>query len=140
MPSQSSQKSEGMQKNGEILMSESQGGSDQPEFTIIKNEEEYQKVIKANSGLVEIGKGAEVQYPKFPKNKKIVLYNLGRFNSGDHKVTQIKSLSVKDNVLYVEVPQYHSGGMEIMVMSNPWMIFTVPSEYQFNSVELKYSK
>ncbi|MBT2620539.1 MULTISPECIES: hypothetical protein [Chryseobacterium] len=128
------------QKGGSILVSESQGGTEAAGFTIIKNEEELQKIIKANSSLAELGKGSSVNYPTFPKNQKAVLYNLGTFNSGDHKITEIKNLSIKDNVLYIEVPQRESGGMEIQVMSNPWVVFTIPSNYQFNSVALKYSK
>lgn len=139
---QSSKKSEQMQKKGEILVSESQGGTDQPGFTIIKNEQELQKSVKGgNSNLIgEIGKEPTINYPKFPKDKKVVLYNLGMSRSGDHRISEIKSVSVKDNILYVEVPFVESGGMEIQVISNPWVIFTVPSDYQFNSVELKYSK
>lgn len=139
---QSSKKSEQMQKKGEILVSESQGGTDQPGFTIIKDEQELQKSVKGgNSNLIgEVGKEPTINYPKFPKDKKVVLYNLGMFRSGDHRIAEIKSVSVKDNILYVEVPFVESGGMEIQVISNPWIIFTVPSDYQFNSVELKYSK
>lgn len=132
--------SDDTQKGGEILVSESQGGGDIAGFTILKNEEELQKVIKDNSSLAEIGKETTVKYPSFSKNQKAVLYRLGAFHSGDHKITEIKNLSIKDNVLYVEVPQRESGGMEIQVMSNPWVVFTVPSNYQFNSVVLKYSK
>ena len=127
-----------MQKKAEILVSESQGGGDEASFIIINNEKELQKSITGNSSVIDLD--AKTTYPKFPEDKKVILYNLGRFNSGDHKITQIKNISVKDNVLYVEVPQYESGGMAIQVMSNPWFIFTVPSDYQFTSVELKYSK
>ncbi|WP_345990113.1 hypothetical protein AAEU33_20870 [Chryseobacterium sp. Chry.R1] len=128
------------QKGGEILVSESQGGTETAGFKILKSEEELQKIIKGNSSLAELGQDAAIKYPAFPKNQKAVLYNLGTFRSGDHKISEIKSLSVKDNVLYVEVPQRESGGMEIQVISNPWVVFTVPSNYQFNSVVLKYSK
>lgn len=135
------QKSQDMQANAEILISESQGGASRPGFVILKNEQEFQKAIKGGSfTIVEAGKEPTVDYPDFPKNKKVILYNLGEFRSGDHKITEIKSVSVKNNILYIEVPQYISGGMEIQVISNPWMIFAVPSSYQFNSVELKYSK
>jgi hypothetical protein len=132
-----SQKSPDMQKKAEILISESQGGGDEANFAIISNEQEFQKAIKGNSTIVDLDKSPA--YSEFPKNRKVVLYNLGTFNSGDHKITQIKNISVKDNVLYVEVPQYQSGGMEIQVMSNPWFIFSIPSDYQFTSVQLKYS-
>jgi len=139
--STTAQKSNDMQKGGEILVSHSQGGADTPGFVLINNEQELQKAMQNRSNLlVEVGKEPEIDYPAFPKDKKVVLYNLGMFRSGDHSIKEIKSVSVKENVLYVEVPFYESGGMEIQVISNPWMIFTVPSELKFNSVQLKYSK
>lgn len=135
------QKSEDMQNKGEIIMSESQGGAEQTGFVIIKDEQEFQNVIKSKQGtsLVELGSEPVVKYPAFPVNKKVVLYNLGSFRAGDHTVREIKNISVKDNVLYVEVPMRESGGMQIQVLSNPWFIFSVPSNYQFTSVQLKSS-
>jgi len=135
------QKSEDMQNKGEIIMSESQGGAEQAGFVIIKDEQEFQNVIKSKPGtsLVELGSEPVVKYPAFPVNKKVVLYNLGSFRAGDHTVREIKNISVKDNVLYVEVPMRESGGMQIQVLSNPWFIFSVPSNYQFTSVQLKSS-
>lgn len=135
------QKSDDMQNKGEIIMSESQGGAEQAGFVIIKDEQEFQNVIKSKHGtsLVELGSEPVVKYPAFPVNKKVVLYNIGSFRAGDHTVREIKSISVKDNVLYVEVPMRESGGMQIQVLSNPWFIFSVPSNYQFTSVQLKSS-
>lgn len=135
------QKSDDMQNKGEIIMSESQGGAEQAGFVIIKDEQEFQNVIKSKQGtsLVELGSEPVVKYPAFPVNKKVVLYNIGSFRAGDHTVREIKSISVKDNVLYVEVPMRESGGMQIQVLSNPWFIFSVPSNYQFTSVQLKPS-
>lgn len=136
-----SQKLSGMQKNAELLASESQGGTDEVSFRIIKDEKDFRNSIRGSLGLIEIGTESLVKYPAFPKDKKVVLYNQGSFRSGSHRITEIKSVSVKNQVLYVEVPaEEPSGGMEIQVISNPWFIFTVPSDYQFNSVELKYSK
>ncbi len=136
-----SQKTSDMQAQTKILASESQGGTGKLEFSIIKNEQEFQKVLKGNSiVLVEAGKESEVQTPKFPKDKKVVLYNLGTFRSGDHRITEIKKISVKENVLQIEIPFVEHGGMEIQVISNPYVIFTVPSNYQFNSIEIKSSK
>ncbi|MDQ8143203.1 hypothetical protein [Chryseobacterium sp. CFS15] len=135
------QKSDDMQNKGEIIMSESQGGAEQAGFVIIKDEQEFQNIIKSKQGtsLVELGSEPVVKYPAFPVNKKVVLYNIGSFRAGDHTVREIKNISVKDNVLYVEVPMRESGGMQIQVLSNPWFIFSVPSNYQFTSVQLKPS-
>lgn len=136
-----SQKTSDMQTPSQILASESQGGTGKVEFSIIKNEQEFQKALKGNS-VVVIGDGSESAVPvqKFPKDKKVVLYNLGNFRSGDHRITEIKKISVKENVLQIEVPYVEHGGMEIQVISNPYVIFTVPSSYQFNAIEIKSSK
>ncbi|RMZ58801.1 hypothetical protein D1632_14570 [Chryseobacterium nematophagum] len=134
----SSSKLSEMNQKTEIFISESNGGADKPGFRVVKDKQELQNIAKSSFLSVDMDK--EPKLPEFPTDKKVVLYNLGEFRSGDHRITQIKSLSVKDNVLYVEVPQYISGGMEIQVISNPWLIFTVPLHFQFNSVQLKYSK
>ncbi|WP_312399888.1 hypothetical protein [Chryseobacterium sp.] len=140
--SKPSQKSSDMQTKTEIIASESQGGADEAGFKIIKNDAEFQKALKGNSSqlIVEGSEPAPAKTIKFPTDKKVVLYNSGMFRSGDHRITEIKSVSVKDNVLYVEVPYVEHGGMEIQVISNPYVIFTVPSNYNFTSVELKSSK
>ncbi|SEH37653.1 hypothetical protein [Chryseobacterium culicis] len=139
--STSSQKSSAVQENAELLVSESQGGAETPGFTIIKDEKDFRNRIRGSFGVVDLDKESYIKYPSFPKNKKVVLYNLGTFRSGSHKIDEIKNASVKNQILYVEVPAGEpSGGMEIQVMSNPWIIFTVPASYQFTSVELKYSK
>ena len=136
-----SQKSAAVQENAELLVSESQGGTDKPGFKIIENEKEFRNIIQGSFGIVDLGKESYIKYPQFPKNKKVVLYNLGTFRSGSHKIEEIKGISVKNQILYVEVPAGEpSGGMEIQVISSPWFIFTGPADYQFTSVELKYSK
>ncbi|MDR6485569.1 hypothetical protein J2799_000054 [Chryseobacterium vietnamense] len=137
----SSQKSSAVQGNTELLVSENQGGTDSPGFKIIKDEKDFRNIIRGSFSIAEVGKESYISYPKFPKNKKVVLYNLGSFRSGSHKIEEIKSISVKNQILYVEVPAGEpSGGMEIQVISSPWFIFTVPTDYKFTSVELKYSK
>ncbi|MDM1553014.1 MULTISPECIES: hypothetical protein [Chryseobacterium] len=137
----SQQKLSDMQQKAELLVTNSQGGAEQPGFRIIKDEKEYLALGKVGFQLVEEGKDAAANYPKFPKDKKVVVYNQGSFRSGSHTINEIKGVSVKNNVLYVEVPAGEpSGGMEIQVISNPWFVFAVPANYQFTSVELKYSK
>lgn len=139
--STSSQKLSAVQENAELLVSESQGGADKPGFKIIKDEKDFHSIIRGSFGVVDLGKESYIRYPQFPKNRKVVLYNLGTFRSGSHKIDEIRNASVKNQILYVEVPAGEpSGGMEIQVMSNPWIIFTVPADYKFTSVELKYSK
>lgn len=136
-----SQKTSDMQTSPQILASESQGGTGKVEFSILKNEQEFQKALKGNSAvIISDGSQSAVETPKFPKDKKVVLYNLGTFRAGDHRITEIKKISVKDNVLQIEVPYVEHGGMEIQVISNPYVIFAVPSNYNFNAIEIKSSK
>ncbi|WP_250253000.1 hypothetical protein [Chryseobacterium sp. Marseille-Q3244] len=137
----SQQKLSDMQQKAELLVTNSQGGAEQPGFRIIKDEKEYLALGKVGFQVIEEGKDAASNYPKFPKDKKVIVYNLGSFRSGSHSINEIKGVYVKNNVLYVEVPAGEpSGGMEIQVLSNPWFVFAVPANYQFTSVELKYSK
>lgn len=133
-----SQKSTNGQQKGEILVSESQGGTEEPQFSIITNEQQFQTIIKKN--FENAGREPILEFPKYPIDKKLVLYSFGRFNSGDHKLKVIKNITVKNNILYIEIPEYRSGGMEIQVISNPWSIIAVPANLKFNSVELLYSK
>ncbi|UWX58831.1 hypothetical protein N0B40_10270 [Chryseobacterium oranimense] len=134
-----SQKASDKSENAELLVSESQGGTDEAGFTIIKTEKEFRNSIKGSFGLLDLKKEPSVNYPKFPGNKKVILYNMGTFRSGSHRINSIKNAFVENNTLYVEIPAVSSGGMEIQVLSNPWFIFAVPSDYQFTSVKLKYS-
>ena len=127
--------SQDMQKKIQIIASESNGGSEKEEFKIINNQKQLEtEIIRrfTTAGIEPI-----MAIPDFPNQQKVVIYDLGRFNSGDHRINEIKNISVQDNILYVEVPRYESGGMEIQVLSNPWFIFSVPSSYKFSSVQLK---
>lgn len=132
------QKSGDMQQKSEMIASESNGGTEKAGFKIIKDQEQLKTVITEN--FASSGMQPVMDIPAFPKDRQVVLYNLGSFSSGDHKVNTIKSVSVKDNVLYVEVPEYESGGMAIQVLSNPWFIFSVPSNLKFTSVQLNPTK
>lgn len=136
------QKSGDMQQKAEIIISESHGGAEKSGFKIIKDEQEFQETVKAklNAFIIDPENESTRKYPAFPADRKVILYDQGGYNSGDHRINEIKGISVKDNVLYVEVPAYDSGGMEIQVLSNPWFIFSVPSGYKFTSVQLKATK
>ncbi len=132
------QKTLSMQNQAEILVSETQGGMEKQGFRILNNRQELADEIKDR--YIASGQSPIIETPAFPKDKKVVVYYMGTFNSGDHQVNEIKNISVKNNILFVEIPKYESGGMAIQVMSNPWFVFSVPASYQFTSVQLKSSK
>jgi hypothetical protein len=63
------------------------------------------------------------------------------WEASDQEAIPSMRLKVSVKECPVEVPAGEpSGGMEIQVLSNPWFVFAVPADYQFTSVELKYSK
>ena len=122
----------------EILMSESQGGTDTKGFVIIKDQKHLVEEVSKRSGITDAEN--KPSYPTFTGKNKWVIYDLGSFNSGDHRITEIKNITVKNNVLTLEVLKYESGGMEIMMISKPWILFSVPLDYRFNAIEITYSK
>ncbi|MXS72397.1 hypothetical protein GSF70_14350 [Flavobacteriaceae bacterium W22] len=132
------QKTSSMQNQAEILVSETQGGTEKQGFRILNNRQELADEIKDR--YTASGQSPIIETPTFPKDKKVVVYYMGTFSSGDHQVNEIKNISVKNNTLFIEIPEYESGGMAIQVMSNPWFVFSVPASYQFTSVQLKSSK
>lgn len=132
------QKTSSMQNQAEILVSETQGGTEKQGFRILNNRQELADEIKDR--YTASGQSPIIETPIFPKDKKVVVYYMGTFSSGDHQVNEIKNISVKNNTLFIEIPEYESGGMAIQVMSNPWFVFSVPASYQFTSVQLKSSK
>ncbi|MBD8082788.1 hypothetical protein [Chryseobacterium caseinilyticum] len=121
----------------QILITSSQGGGDSEGFVIIRDQQQLlAEVAKRNT----VEDGSKSAYPAISDKNKIIIYDLGSFSSGDHRITEIKKASVENNVLTLEVPEYKSGGMEIMMVSNPWMLISVPSEKSFTSIKLTYSK
>ncbi|WP_143884146.1 hypothetical protein [Chryseobacterium binzhouense] len=132
------QKTSSMQNQAEILVSETQGGTEKQGFRILNNRQELADEIKDR--YTASRQSPIIETPAFPKDKKVVVYYMGTFSSGDHQVNEIKNISVKNNTLFIEIPEYESGGMAIQVMSNPWFVFSVPESYQFTSVQLKSSK
>lgn len=121
----------------QILTTSSQGGAESEGFVIIKDQQQLlAEVAKRNT----VEDGEKPGYPSVSSKNKIIIYDLGSFNSGDHRITEIKKASVSNNVLTLEVPEYKSGGMEIMMISKPWVLVSVPTDKPFSSVKITYSK
>ncbi len=135
-----SQQAIAMEDHAEILVSQSQGGSGNIGYTMLTNEQDFQKAINGNSEGLVISLDSAVKTTsniQFPKNKKVILYNLGSFRAGNHQVNTIEKVYVENDILYVEVPYVKPDEMEVQVLSKPFVIFTVPSNYKFNSIEFK---
>lgn len=120
-----------------ILFTSSQGGAESEGFLIIKNQQQLLAEIAKRSTVED---GMKSGYPAITDKNKIVIYDLGTFNSGDRRITEIKKASVKNNILKLEIPEYKASVMEMMMISNPWMVVSVPTDQSFTSVKITYSK
>ncbi|WP_312076536.1 hypothetical protein [Chryseobacterium sp.] len=121
----------------QILTTSSQGGAESEGFVIIKDQ---QQLLSEIAKRTTENDGDKQGYPPISSKNKIIIYDLGSFNSGDHRITEIKKASVSNNVLTLDVPEYKSGGMEIMMISKPWILVSVPTDKTFSSVKITYSK
>ena len=120
-----------------ILITSSQGGAESEGFVIVKDQ---QKLLAEIAKRNTVEDGDKQGYPAITDKNKIVIYDLGSFNSGDHRITEIKKASVENNVLTLDVPEYKSGGMEVMMISNPWVLVSLPTDMPFSTVKISYSK
>ena len=119
-----------------LLHSENNGGTGNNDFQIIHNQKELNLVISKNTTQFQVAGKETENNITFPKNSKVVLYNLGVFRSGDHTVTEIVNAEVKNKTLYLKLKtSYIPGKMQIQVISKPWIVFSVPSNYDFNSIK-----
>lgn len=123
----------------ELFISEFSGGSKERGFKILNSEQEFRmEYSRLKSGEVL---SKDISIPKFPDNQKVVLYQLGEFRSGDHRVLGIDSLKIENNLLevYIKRNEVKPGRdmMQIQVVTTPWIMFSVPKDYQFNKVELR---
>lgn len=129
-----------------IFYSEFNGGETKSGFHFIKNQTELDQFLGANELLAK-GQEASENKIKYPKNQKVVLYNLGEFRSGNHQPKGITKIKLHQKTLEVflksekkERPNsdlFYSKS-EIQVISTPWMIFSVPKNFNFNNIVIKY--
>ena len=121
----------------QILITASQGGAESEGFVIIKDQKQLENEIARRS---TVENNSIPAYDAVSAEYKLVIYDLGSFKSGDHRITEIKKASVSNNILTLEVPEYKSDGMEMMIISNPWLLISIPAKQSFTSVKLTYSK
>ncbi|WKS96048.1 hypothetical protein [Riemerella columbina] len=118
------------------------GGSQQRGFKILNNQTELNQAIQGNQMVLQDGLSSAEPQLKFPEHQKVILFNLGEFRSGDHQPKGIESTQVVDGVLEVKIKksppsQSPDREMAIQVISTPYMIFSVPENYEFKNVILK---
>ncbi len=123
----------------QLFISEFNGGSREKGFKILETEAEFHQEYSRNKFSDVISE--DVVYPQYPEGQKVVLYNLGEYRAGDHRVLGIDSFEVKNDVLTVymknKIVNPSQDLMQIQVVTTPWMMFSVTKTYQFSQVELR---
>lgn len=134
------QKSTVYQPKDHLFISGFDGGTGVKGYQIINTEKEYQKILNDYNTVFSSDPNEIPKHPKFPKDKKIIVYNLGNFRSGSHQPQKIEKIILNQDILEVYLPKNPSQGkgeMQIQVISSPWMIFSVPTHYQFKEIQIK---
>lgn len=134
-----------------IFHSAFNGGEKSRGFSFVKNQEEL-NLIMGQGKIISIQEKNNDNNIKFPKNQKVILYNLGEFRSGDHRPLGIEKLKLEGETLEVYLkrkerknkPKRSLGGIDmidfepqIQAISTPWMIFSVPKKLNFTNIILK---
>ncbi|SDE19174.1 hypothetical protein [Riemerella columbipharyngis] len=130
-----------------LFYSATNGGSASREYRILKNQQELDKVLNGeNSGLFLVEKDNKSKdLLKFPKNQKVIYYALGEFRSGVHTPKGIDSIKVSGDDLEVylkgkeKTKPFSPGQMQYVeqIVTRPWMVFSVPSNFEFKNIVLK---
>lgn len=138
-----------------IFHSEFNGGSKTSGFSIIKSQEELDLVMNQGKILSVQGKSNENKL-KFPKNQKVILYNLGEFRAGNHQPQGIEKIKLNGDTLEVYLKkrerktstptnerknrlELEIRGLEpqIQAISTPWMLLSIPKKLNFTNIILK---
>lgn len=121
-----------------FFYSNENGGTLRPSFSIIKNQNEFNEIISKDNN------------PKFefPKNQKVIKYNLGEFRAGDHTLKKINRFKINNNTLEIFVQSNTpkrkrkldelENEISVQVVTRPYIIFSVPMELKFNNIKLYY--
>lgn len=128
-----------------IFYSEFNGGESEEGYSILKNQEELDRFLGDNGNLADEEK--IINKIKFPKNQKLIIYHLGEFRSGDHQPRGIEKIKINGNTMEVflksekkenKSSDFWDSEPQIMVVSRPWMILSVPKNFNFNNIVIKY--
>lgn len=129
-----------------IFYSEFNGGEKEQGFAILKNQEELNHFLGKNEILSIEGEKVNEKI-KFPKNQKVIIYHLGEFRSGDHQPRGIEKIKMNGKTMEIflksekkqsKSSDFWSSEPQIMVVSRPWMIFSVPQNFNFDNIAITY--
>jgi hypothetical protein len=129
----------------DIFYSNQNGGALYPSFSMIKNQEELDKVMLGEGTFIIDNENTDNQKITFPKNRKVIKYNLGEFRSGSHTPEKLDAYRVNGETLELFIKKgkfekEHKTDLEfsIQVVTRPYIIFSVPKKIEFKKISIIY--
>ena len=129
----------------DIFYSNQNGGALYPSFSLIKSQEELDKALLGEGTFIISDENTDNQKITFPKNRKVIKYNLGEFRSGSHTPEKLDSYRVNGETLELFIKKgkfekEHETDLEIsiQVVTRPYIIFSVPKKIEFKKISIIY--
>jgi len=129
----------------DIFYSNQNGGALYPSFSLIKNQEELDKAMLGEGTFIIDNENTDNQKITFPKNRKVIKYNLGEFRSGSHTPEKLDAYRVNGETLELfnkkgKFEKEHETDLEfsIQVVTRPYIIFSVPKKIEFKKISIIY--
>ena len=129
----------------DIFYSNQNGGALYPSFSLIKNQEELDKAMLGEGTFIIDNENTDNQKIAFPKNRKVIKYNLGEFRSGSHTPEKLDAYRVNGETLELFIKKgkfekKHETDLEfsIQVVTRPYIIFSVPKKIEFKKISIIY--
>ena len=110
-------------------------------FRIIKERKGFPQYYQWKFWYLRNRKRILYQISAVSEKIKKLFYTIWEPSDLVYKIEEIKSISVKNQILYVEVPAGEpSGGMEIQVISSPWFYIYCSHRLQIYLCRIKIFK
>ena len=129
----------------DIFYSNQNGGALYPSFSLIKSQEELDKALLGEGTFIISDENTDNQKITFPKNRKVIKYNLGEFRSGSHTPEKLDAYRVNGETLELFIKKgkfekEHKTDLEfsIQVVTRPYIIFSVPKKIEFKKISIIY--
>ena len=129
----------------DIFYSNQNGGALYPSFSLIKNQEELDIAMLGEGTFIIDNENTDHQKIPFPKNRKVIKYNLGEFRSGSHTPEKLDAYRVNGETLELFIKnrkfeKEHETDLEfsIQVVTRPYIIFSVPKKIEFKKISIIY--
>jgi len=129
----------------DIFYSNQNGGALYPSFSLIKNQEELDKAMLGEGTFIIDNENTDNQKITFPKNRKVIKYNLGEFRSGSHTPEKLDAYRVNGETLelFIKKGKFEKERetdleFSIQVVTKPYIIFSVPKKIEFKKISIIY--